>query len=172
MSLVGDVLRGLVAKGFSLGWGFRWTWYKNMKDRVALLDAIHLPLCRPEYQPKDGVTYCNQYVAEVCAAYGFKGLDGFTANEIVDTLSMHDQWSEIPLSKAQDLANEGTLIVAGIKEELHGHVNIICPGKEKTSGRWISVPSCANVGKEVFIGKGINWAFSDLPKLWAWRLTL
>jgi len=142
-----------------------------MKDRLGLLDAIHLAFNHPEYAPAVGVTHCNQYVNEVCTTYGFKDLDGKVANEICDLLATHPQWVEISLERCQELANEGTLIIAGIKEEGHGHVNIICPGKPKTSGRWGVVPSCANVGKENFIGKGLNWAFNDLPKCWAWKQT-
>lgn len=137
-----------------------------------MLDAIHLALNHPEYAPKEGVTHCNQYVDEVCQTYGFKELTGKLANGICDSLAYHPQWSEVSMDKCQDLANEGTLIVAGIKAEPHGHVNVICPGRAKTSGRWGSVPSCANVGKDIFIGKGINWAFSDMPKFWAWRSSL
>lgn len=143
-----------------------------MKDSLLLLDAIHLPLCRPEYQPAGGATHCNGYVAEVTETYGFKGLTGLLANQIIDTVAAHNDWSEIPVEKAQDLANGGSLIIAALKDEPHGHVNIICPGKAKTSGRWGPVPSCANVGKEVFIGKGINWAFSDMPKFYVWRKSL
>lgn len=143
-----------------------------LRDVFALLDAINLPLCRPEYQPRDGVTYCNKYVAEVCESMGFKSMNGLLANEIVDLISASPNWSEVPPEKCQDLANGGTLIVAGLKGDQHGHVNIVCPGRPKTSGRWGSVPTCANVGKDVFIGKGINWAFSDMPKFWAYRPTL
>lgn len=143
-----------------------------MKDRLQLLDSIHLAFSRPEYVPRDGITYCNQFVNEVATGCGFKGFAGLMANQIVDLISNNDQWSEVSVDKAQDLANEGTLIVAGIKAEGHGHVNVICPGKQKTSGRWGNVPSVANVGKENFIGKGLSWAFSDMPKLYAWRPTL
>lgn len=143
-----------------------------MKDLYLLLDAIHLPLCRPEYQPGGGLTHCNAYVTEVCSLYGFKGLEGLVANQIIDLLSTHDQWSEVPMSKAQELANKGTLIVAGFKADPHGHIDVVCPGREKTSGRWGQVPSVANVGKEVFVGKGINWAFGEIPKLYALRSTL
>ncbi len=142
------------------------------KDSLALLDAIHLPLCRPEYQPGGDATHCNQYVAEVCTAYGFKGFEGLVANQIIELMSASDQWTEVDMDKCQSLANMGTLIIAGLKGEPHGHVNVICSGKEKTSGRWGNVPSCANVGNYVFIGKGINWAFSDYPKFWAWRPSL
>lgn len=145
---------------------------KVSKDLFLLLDAIHTPLCRPEYQPLAGVTHCNGYVAEVCSLYGFKGLEGMLANDIIVFLSKHPQWTATSGEKAQELANAGTLVVAGLGADPHGHVNIICPGKEKTSGRWGPVPSCANVGKEVFIGKGINWAYSDFPSLWAWRPSL
>lgn len=143
-----------------------------MKDSLNLLDAIHLPLCRDEYRPMEGVTHCNGYVAEVAELYGFKGLVGLTANEIIGVISAHTEWSLLPIEKAQDLANGGSFIIAALKADPHGHVNIICPGKSKTSGRWGSVPSCANVGKTVFIGKGVNWAFSDMPKFYVWRKTL
>lgn len=143
-----------------------------MKDSLSLLDAIHAPLCRLEYQPKEGVTHCSGYVAEVAGIMGFKDLDMLLANEIVTRISQNPQWSEIPMEKAQDLANGGSLIVAGVIEEPHGHVVIVCPGKIKNSGRWGNVPTVANVGKEVWIGKGVNWAFSSMPKFWVWRKTL
>ncbi len=142
------------------------------KDVFVLLDAIHLALCRPEFEPGDGVTHCNQYVCEVSEYYGFKGFGNLLANQMIDLLTESPQWSEVPIERCQDLANSGTLIIAGLKEDPHGHVNVICPGRPKTSGRWGAVPSCANIGKDVFIGKGINWAFSDMPKFWAWRQTL
>lgn len=143
-----------------------------MRDRLGLLDAIHMSFRIPDYLPGNNTTHCNQFVAEVSRYCGFKGLEGLSTNEIVDLVSKHDQWSEVAMDKAQDLANEGTLIIAGLKGSPHGHVNVICPGKMKTSGRWIKVPSVANVGTKNFIGTGLNWAFSDLPKLWAYRPTL
>lgn len=161
-------------RGFYCGvsrW-FGWTGFENMKDRLQLLDAIHLAFNHPEYAPKDGVTHCNSYVNEVCETYGFKELSGKLANDICDFLSTHPQWSEISMDKCQSLANEGTLIVAGAKAEGHGHVVVVCPGKEKSSGRWGNVPSVASVGKENTIGKGLSWSFSEMPKFWAWRPTL
>jgi hypothetical protein len=142
------------------------------KDVFSLLDAIHVSIYRPEFQPDDGVTHCNSFVAEVCESYGYKGLNGLLANEIIELVSQSPNWSLTPLDRCQELANTGTLIVAGLKADPHGHVNVICPGKPKNSGRWGTVPSVANVGKENFIGKGINWAFGDMPQCWAWRPTL
>lgn len=165
------ILELLMRMGITLRTSFT-GYHKNMKDKLLLIDSIHLPLCRPEYVPTEGVTHCNQYVAEVCSLYGFRGLGGLFANEIIEVLDKHDQWNRVPMERAQDMANDGTLIVAGYQGNPHGHVNIICPGSEKTSGRWGKVPSVANVGKEIFIGKGINWAFSTFPNLWAWRPTI
>jgi len=153
-----------------------------MKDRNQLLDAIHLAFNHPEYAPRINrddkgnvigvTTYCNQYVDEVCEVVGFEGLTGKMANEICEYLSKHPQWSPVKMEDCQDLANGGTLIVAGIRGDPHGHVCIICPGKPKVSGRWGLVPSCASVGKENTIGRGINWAFSERPEFWVWRQTL
>ena len=142
-----------------------------MKDSLSLLDAIHLAFNHPEYQPKDGVTHCNQYVNEVCESYGFKEFNGKLANDICDILEFHPDWSVIDMDRCQDLANGGGLIIAGIKEAKHGHVCVICPGHIKTSGRWGQVPSCASVGIENTIGKGINWIFGTLPKFWVYRKT-
>lgn len=142
------------------------------KDTLGLLDAIHLPLCRPEYQPGGGLTHCNSYVNDVCQGYGCKDFDGLMANQMIDLMDTSPSWSKVAMEQCQSLANAGSLVVAGLKADPHGHVNVICPGKEKTSGRWGNVPSCANVGKDIFIGKGINWAFSDLPTFYAWRPSL
>jgi hypothetical protein len=173
MVVLSEMWKFLQGIGIRWSWRFQWTGCNNMKDALNLLDAIHLGFSRPEYRPLgDGTTHCNQFCSEVAMALGFKGLEGLLANDIIDLISKNDQWSELPIEKAQDLANGGSFIIAGLKANPHGHVVIVCPGKVKTSGRWGEVPSVANVGKDMFIGKGINWAFSDLPKLWVWRPTL
>lgn len=143
-----------------------------MKDLLNLLDSIHFAFNHPEYTPAEGVTHCNQFVNEVCTIYGFNRLGGKLANEICEYLAEHPEWGELRMDKCQDLANAGSLIVAGIKSDPHGHVAIICPGKEKPSGRWGEVPSCASVGKMNTIGLGINWSFSSLPRFWVWRKTI
>lgn len=143
-----------------------------MRNLFTLLDAIHIPFSRKEYQPRDGVTYCNLFVSDVCDIYGFRGFRGKLANQICEDLEKSQDWIELDMNKAQGLANEGTLIIAALKGKIHGHVNVVCPGRVKESGRWGEVPTVANVGKENFIGKGINWAFSEAPKLYAWKPTL
>lgn len=152
---------------------FRWTGFNEMNALLELLDAIHSAYSRPEYTPKEGKTYCNKFVSEVCTSIGFKDFDGMLANQIFDEIAKNVKWSEeTNLERCQDLANNGTLIVAAIKNEPHGHVVVICPGKIKESGRWGKVPSCASVGKINTIGKGINWAFSSSPRLYIYKPTL
>jgi len=153
-----------------------------MKDILTLSDAIHLAFSRPEYAPQikrdekgaivSMTTHCNQFVNEVLSFIGFGDLEGKMANDIVDFIKAHPQWSEVSMDKCQALANAGTFVIAAIKAPVHGHVAIICPGKEKSSGRWGQVPSCASVGKENTIGRGINWAFSEMPSFYAYRPTL
>ena len=145
-----------------------------MVDSLMLLDAIHLPLCRPEYAPlPDGTTHCNQFVDEVATAMGYRGFHGIVANQIIDMMAANgDHWSVINMEQAQDMANGGTLIIAGMKADPHGHVCVVCPGKPKTSGRWGVVPSVANVGAQVFIGRGVNWAFGVMPTFYVLRSTL
>lgn len=152
---------------------FRWTGNNEMHDWLKLLDAIHAAYSHPEYAPKEGTTHCNQFVHEVCSLMGFTGFEGMLANQICEEIAKNVQWvEETNYERCQDLANGGTLIVVALKGDPHGHVNVICPGKIKTSGRWGNVPSVANVGKENFIGRGLNWAFSSTPRLFIYRPTL
>jgi hypothetical protein len=172
MEIISVVLAAMKRIGVGWTWSLTWTGDNEMKDNLSLLDLIHIAFSRPEYQPGGGLTHCNSFVSEVVTGYGFKGLDGLLANDIIDLISVHPDWSIITLEKAQDACNTGTLIIAGLKANPHGHVCLICPGKPKISGRWGNVPSVANVGEKNFIGSGINWSFSDLPTLWAWRSSL
>lgn len=176
MTGFGQFVKDVVSKvgQFTVNLPFKWTGYrKPMKDSLTLLDAIHAAYSHPEYIPGGGLTHCNQFVDEVCQLIGFKGFSGLLANEICIELAKNVQWSEeTNLQHCQDLANGGTLIVACYQEDPHGHVNVVCPGRIKTSGRWGNVPSVANVGRQCFIGKGLNWSFSSMPKLYIYRPTL
>ena len=142
-----------------------------MKDLWLLLDSIHTAFCRPEYAPRDGYSACNMFTSEVAIAHGFKDFDGLLANEIVNLIPTLPSWSEMPLERAQDAANLGTLIVAGLLGDPHGHVAVVCPGRVKNSGRWGIVPTVASVGKTNIIA-GLNWVFPTMPKLWAHRPSL
>lgn len=165
------------------------TGYTNMRDLIGLFDAVCDVYDRQDLAPKpDGTTFCNFAVDAVAQAMGYKYLAGKTADEIVAFLGSSTDWSEVPFEKAQDMANQGSLLIAGASgEELgqaHGHVCVIRPGKPVYSGHYGgSAPRCLNIGAENFLARakrgaltnqpcGLNEAFIPLPKIWAWRATL
>lgn len=159
-----------------------------MKDPIALIDAILDVYDNSKMLPEpDGTTHCNQAVDAVSQAVGYNGLAGKTADEIVSFLSTSLDWQLIPITQAQDLANEGSLLIAGIDSKAlgqdHGHVVVIRPGKPCYSGKWGLTPRCLNVGQENFIARakkgpltnqaaGLNEAFIPLPRIWVWRGSL
>ena len=80
------------------------------------------------------------------------------------------EWNPIALGLAQDAANNGQLVIAGMKADPHGHVCVVRPGIAGTSGHWVGavVPKVLNIGETNFIGKGLNFAFQEIPQIWAW----
>lgn len=158
-----------------------------MRDIITLIDAICDTYDNLDLQPKNGITYCNVAVNFVATAMGCKDLAGKTADQIMAYLEASDQWSDVPFEKSQDMANQGSLLVAGLTaDELgqpHGHVVVIRPGKTCYSGKWIKTPRCLNIGTDNFLARGkrgilvnspvgINEAFIPLPKIFVWRPSL
>lgn len=159
-----------------------------MKDPLALIDAILDVYDRLDFKPSPaGDTYCNLAVHTVCTELGYTALAGMTADQIVAFLTGNSDWSEVPIEKAQDLSNEGSLLIAGLDSkalgQAHGHVVVIRPGKPCFSGKWGATPRCLNIGAHNFIARapngamtnqpvGINEAFISLPKIYVLRSTL
>lgn len=136
-----------------------------------------------EFLPKeeDGqeVTYCNLGVQAVFNAFGYKGLDGKSADEIMAFMKSSKDFLVKPMQDCQFFVNEGTIIVAGLTAaqlgQSHGHVCTLTPGAEDYSGHWDKkVPVCLSIGrKEIcFRLKGVNWAFVPEPEFYAWAPTL
>lgn len=164
-----------------------WTGYRSMRDLITLIDAILDTYDNTDLQPHDGITYCNLAVNFVATAMGCKAFAGLTADQILDLVENNECWSDVPFEKAQDMANQGTLVVAGLTSQQlnqeHGHVVVIRPGKPCYSGKWGKTPRCLNIGEQNFIARakkgslinapvGVNEAFIPLPKFWAWRPSL
>lgn len=160
-----------------------------MRDIVTLIDAICDVYDNTAFLPKeDGTTFCNLAVSAVAEAMGCKDFVGKTADQIVAFISTSEHWSPVPFERSQELANQGSLLVAGMSSQQlgqgHGHIVVLRPGKPCYSGKWQgSAPRCLNVGKENFLARakrgplvgmacGLNEAFRDLPKIWAWRESL
>ncbi len=167
---------------------FSWTGYRNMRDLITLIDAICDVYDNADLRPHDGLTYCNLSVNFVSTAMGCKSFAGLTADQILQRISNDGDWSDVPGEKAQDMANQGSLLIAGLtSEELgqeHGHVVVIRPGKPCYSGKYNGpCPRCLNIGAENFLARakrgplinapcGLNEAFGPVPKIWVWRPSL
>lgn len=113
----------------------------------------------------DGTTYCNFGVNYIAQHMGFVGFAKLMANEIVDKIS-HD-WAFAPIEAevAQRLALAGHLVIAGRKDEPHGHVAVVYPTEDRMplSGKWgHRAPWIANVGKKNGV-MGSNNAFGKEP---------
>lgn len=145
-----------------------------MKDPNKLTELAQKVFANPSLQPLlDGTTFCNVATEIIADALGYQGFKGLMANQMIDLMSTSDEWKYIALETAQAMANAGTWIIAAQRGEVHGHVVTIIPGDDVPAGHWgIRVPVCVNIGKNNFIDKGINWAFQDIPKLYAWRSSI
>lgn len=138
------------------------------KNLIKLIDACCEAVENPEYQPKLDTTYCNFAVNWICLRMGYDRLKGLMANQIADFLALQTDWLEVPSDTAQYHANQGALVIAAQKGDLHGHVCVVRPGELTSSQKWSStkVPKVANIGKVNFISKGANYAFSVEPRFY------
>lgn len=144
------------------------------KLKMLCLEGIKKPIFQPN-QPESGVTHCNSFVSFVARGLGFGGFDGLMANQIVDRMKNAADFALVVGKAAQEIANDGRLVVAGQKGDVmmnghldHGHVSVVFPGAMIFSGKWNEeAPLLANVGKEnkVF---GANYAFKEKPEYWVW----
>lgn len=159
-------------------------------DVIALIDAICDAYDNQSFNPlADGTTFCNQGVNYVAETMGCKDFEGKNADEIVAFLSSSQDWSLVPMERAQELANQGSFLISGLSSEAlgqsHGHVAVIRPGKPVYSGKWNTsqCPRVLNIGVENFIARakkgpltnqpaGLNESFQPLPKIWVWRKSL
>lgn len=159
-----------------------------MKDPIFLIDAILDVYDNHAYQPlPDGTTFCNLAVNVICQKMGYNSFAGRTADEIIALLRTNGEWAEVDMGKAQALANQGSLLIAGLDSialgQSHGHVAIIRPGIAVYSGKWQLVPRVINIGAQNFIARaktgpltnqpvGINESFVPMPKIWVLRSSL
>lgn len=128
------------------------------------------PSVNPRYVPRDGNTFCNVFVTDVCLATGAptpKPPYSLRANEHVDWLGSPDAkkqgWKEVSAEEAQKQANSGKTVVAGWKNPKageSGHVAIVRPGTyDATNG-----PTIANVGGDAKTGTPNNFEKGPLNK--------
>ena len=144
------------------------------KLKNAMDEIVADPALQPD-QPKKGITYCNIAIFKLVQGLGFpyfwneKADRPMMANEIVDYMDAHPvQFSKLynPLT-AHDLANNGYLCLAALKDQPHGHIAACYPSQNLiTSGKWrVQVGEVANVGRKNGV-IGVNYAFSELPSFY------
>jgi len=197
MSLLDGIIGALRAfaksPSFSISYDITGTGYVNKKSLGKLMTGILTAYENPKYAPTivDGkvtVTHCNDAVRDVAGFMDCHDFAGMNADEIYAFMEAGKGWKEVLMRDAQELANEGSLVVAGLPsrvlDEAHGHVCVIRPGEVVWSEHWkSSVPSVMNVGGQNFILRfktsdgsfieaGINGAFQIIPKFFAWEASL
>lgn len=118
-------------------------------------------------------TWCNMAVHHVCARFGYEKFKGMVANQIVDYMRRKpEEWELLPMASAQEMANSGRLLIAGMTAEQHGHVVVIRPGIEGFSGKWqVKAPKACNVGATSCLGKPLSFSFGGpaIPEIWMLR---
>lgn len=117
-------------------------------------------------------TFCNQFIQYIASGYGYDDFDGMNANEMFDFMGKPENgWVVVDDAVAQAHANSGVLVLAAhAVRGAHGHVCLILPGVLEKSSSWArSVPKCTNVGKDVFYGKKVSFAFTlkEMPTFFA-----
>ena len=128
-----------------------------MDDIKELCDAA---LSNPSFQPKNGVTHCNQAVNQVASAVGCLEFVGLMADEIYQTMvtNASGKWAKLDGSDASIWALSNGLAIAAMSSaqlgEAHGHVAILYPlGMQESGSLGHDVPMLANVGKTVGVMK-------------------
>ena len=137
-----------------------------MDNLLRLIDAI-CEAFDSRMMPTEDATFCNLATQYVLARFNYTKMDGMTADQMFDFLTRSEDWSPVDMGDAQDLANAGRVVVAGMQADPHGHVVVIRPGRPEYSGKWATnTPKCSNVGLRPWgrIGDGVSFAFKEIPK--------
>ena len=128
----------------------------------------------PQFNPGGSIktTFCNQFIQYVLNGFGYGKMNGLLANQMFDFLSSPGNgWISVSDDVAQSHANNGVIVLASHKKEgSHGHICVIVPGIIEKSHTWgKAVPKCVNVGKDVFFGKKVSFAFTkeEMPVYFA-----
>ena len=114
------------------------------------------------WEPRQGMTYCNEAVSFISSQLDYKKFNGLLANQMIDLMKTNGEWQDVAVDAAQFHANQGALVLAGWKNpDGHGHICVVMPGIPEDSLSWGSLaPKVMNIGETNFIGKRASFAFS------------
>ena len=124
-----------------------------------LIQAQDAARTNPTYQPNQpsnpGATFCNFATCDISKAVGapmkdlYRGNRYALANEAAQQLANSSEWHEVLPKDAQNLANQGTLVI-GVQPNGHGHMATVrpetMPGVAASLGQ---APIVNNVGEDV-----------------------
>jgi len=127
----------------------------------------------PEFN-KDGTvrtTFCNKFIQYVLNGFGYGNMNSMLANQMIAFMEApQNGWIKVSDTVAQQHANNGVIVIAGHSKEPHGHICLIIPGIMENSNSFKKdVPKCVNIGKDVFYGKRVSFAFraEEMPNYYA-----
>lgn len=116
-------------------------------------------------------THCNEALQYVLNGFGYGNMNGMVANQMIAFMGdPKNGWIKVGDAVAQQHANSGVIVIAGKTIEPHGHICLIIPGLLENSNSFKKdVPKCVNIGKDVFYGKRVSYAFrsEDMPDYYA-----
>lgn len=127
---------------------------------VASVDPEHAA----DLQPGGGLTWCNLFVARVCAKLGAPLL-GVLANEQTAWLSSESAkaagWLEVSEAEARELATQDVLALATYyNSKGHGHIAVVV---HPFAGAPTGVTYIAQAGLRNFAHRPLSHGFGDFP---------
>lgn len=118
-----------------------------------------------EFRKKGGKTFCNMAVAKFLSRVGYTALNGKLANQCIEWMEKSGDFISVGSNVAGELVNNGGVVVAGARGDVHGHVVICLPGQTKNYPPWgQEVPLCMNIGSDYQFGVPIFSAFKEMPQ--------
>ena len=123
---------------------------------------IAIKMCHDKkYLPRDGMTFCNEYVMDVLKALGCPLDRYYSANDMIDLFE--SKYRKLDVIGALTATREGGIVIAGMKHEGHGHVSVLIDHNPELSGTWGKyAPFLANVGQKNGVMKA-SFAFRSEP---------
>jgi hypothetical protein len=118
-----------------------------------------------EENRKNGIaTYCNLFVGDICREFNFN-FNNACANDMIEVIENAHDFENAYLD-LEKINFDDYIYLAYQKGEEHGHICPIIIGGFVYSNKWNRrIPRVANIGATNFIGKGLSWAFEDMPKI-------
>jgi hypothetical protein len=139
------------------------------KERLASLGKSIVT--NPDFQPRDGKTFCNKAVQFAAKAFDCNTFTSeMLATDMIKAMATSKEWKLSTASEALIAATNGGFVVATLLDFPHSHVALVSSEKAVWSNKWTSsCPTVYNVGpadkmnlKESYT-VGENFAFGPKP---------